>query len=142
MMRKDGWQSALSAYLLGCAHMPFRYGSLDCGLFVSGAIEAMTGIDVVPGLRGSYGTRAEAFAAVKSLCGNVTMAALADTLTAAHGMPEIPVLLAQRGDVVRLRHGRSASLGIVAMHGTEILTPYAAGILRLPLSHATRAWRV
>jgi hypothetical protein len=51
-------------------------------------------------------------------------------------------LCAQRGDAVLLRKGRVSSLGIVAMHGTEILTPGARGIVRRPLSLATRAWRV
>ena len=142
VIRRSNWQSALSSYLVGCAHTPFQYGSLDCGLFVAGAIEAMTGVDVAVDLRGRYRNRTEAFAVIKALCGHATMSAVADYLASVYGLPEIPVVYAQRGDAVQLRRGRAASLGIVAMHGTEILTPYADGILRLPLSHATRAWRV
>ena len=70
------------------------------------------------------------------------MEAIAGHLAALHGVPEVPVLCAQRGDAVLLRSGRRSSLGIVAMHGTEILTPYRAGLLRLPLSHARRAWHI
>jgi hypothetical protein len=140
--RLDNWQSALSAYLVAAAGTPFGYGRFDCGLFVAGAIEAMTGVDVVPGIRGDYHNRAEAFAIVKSICGASTMQALADCLTARHGLQEVSVLCAQRGDPVQLHAGRRSSLGIVAMHGTEILSPYRGGLLRLPLSHATRAWHV
>lgn len=142
LTRLPNWQSALSAYLLSVYAVRFHYGELDCGLFVAGAIRAMTGVDVAADLRGRYRNRREAFAAIRALCGHPTMGAIADHLARVHGIEEISVLCAQRGDAVQLRHGRAASLGIVAMHGTEILTPYAAGILRLPLSHATRAWRI
>ena len=142
LTRKPNWQSELSEYLCAVASMRFQYGRLDCGLFVADAIEAMTGVDTVRTLRGAYRNRTEAFTAIRALCGRATMEAAAVYLTAHYGLPEVPVLSAQRGDVVQLRHGRRSSLGIIAMHGTEILTPYRLGILRLPLSHATRAWRV
>ena len=142
LVRLPHWQSALSAYIVATAGAPFRYGDFDCGLFVAGALEAMTGVDVVPGIRGVYKNRTDAFAQVRSICGASTMEALARYLTARHGMPEVAPLLAQRGDPVLLRAGRRSSLGLVAMHGTEILTPYRGGLLRLPLAHATRAWHV
>jgi hypothetical protein len=102
----------------------------------------MTGVDVGEPLRGKYRTRTEALAAIKALCGRASMDAVAAFLAARHGIPEVPVLCAQRGDAVVLRAGRRSSLGIVAMHGTEILTPYKDGILRLPLSHAVKAYRI
>jgi hypothetical protein len=115
---------------------------MDCGLFVANAIEAMTAIDVAEPLRGTYSNRREALAAIKALCGRPTMEAVAEYLSSKHGIPEIPVRCAQRGDPVMLRRGRTSSLGIVAMHGTEILTPYKDGLLRLPLSQASRAWHI
>ena len=141
MTRIESWPSALSDYLLRAESIRFRYGSQDCGLFVAGAIRAMTGVDVASTLRG-YTNRAEAFNRIATLCGTPTMEAIAGHLAVLHGVPEVPVLCAQRGDVVLLRSGRRSSLGIVAMHGTEILTPYRAGLLRLPLSHARRAWHI
>ena len=142
LTRLPNWQSLLSAYLVTAAAEPFAYGRFDCGLFVAGAIDAMTGVDVVPGIRGEYGNRRAAFAQVQLICGASTMEALADYLTAHHDMPEVVPLMAQRGDVVQLRRGARSSLGLVAMHGTEILTPFRGGLLRLPLAHATRAWHV
>jgi hypothetical protein len=140
--RLDNWQSALSDYLTGAAAMPFAYGQLDCGLFVAGAIEAMTGVDVVPGIRRRYRTRAEAFLIVRQLGGAASMERLAEALTRRYDLPEVAPAAAQRGDVVLMGRGRSSSLALVAMHGTELLKPGAAGILRIPLSYATRAWRV
>jgi hypothetical protein len=141
MTRIESWPSELSDYLLRAERIRFRYGSQDCGLFVAGAIRAMTGVDVASTLRG-YTNRAEAFKRIGTLCGTPTMEAVARHLAALYGVPEVPVLCAQRGDVVLLRSGRRSSLGIVAMHGTEVLTPYRAGLLRLPLSHARRAWHI
>jgi hypothetical protein len=141
MTRIESWPSALSDYLLRAERVRFRYGSQDCGLFVAGAIRAMTGVDVASTLRG-YTNREEAFKRIAALCGTPTMEAVASHLAEQYGVPEVPVLSAQRGDAVLLRSGRRSSLGIVAMHGTEILTPYRAGLLRLPLSHVRRAWHI
>ena len=142
LTRKSNWQSALAEYLTASAGVRFAYGVFDCGLFVAGAVTAMTGVDVVPGVRGSYGDRRAALGQVCAICGAKTMERLAEYLTAKYGMPEVNPRLAQRGDAVLLRHGRTSSLGLVAMHGTEILTPYRGGLLRLPLEHATRAWHI
>jgi hypothetical protein len=141
LIRLEGWPAALSDYLLRAERTPFKYGRQDCGLFVAGAIHAMTGVDVVANLRG-YSDRKEAFTRIAALCGQPTMEAVSVYLAAQNEIPEIPVLRAQRGDAVMLRSGRRSSLGIVAMHGTEILTPYRDGLLRLPLSHARRAWHI
>ncbi|UWZ84663.1 DUF6950 family protein [Occallatibacter riparius] len=142
MIRRPDWQSRLSAYIVDCAHRPFRYGELDCGLFVAGAIETMTGIDVAGELRGKYRFRREAFAAIRALCGQPTMAAIADHLAAQFGIEPIAPTFASRGDAVQLRSGQRASLGIVDLHSHHLLTPYSAGLLRLPMSHAVRAWRI
>ena len=102
----------------------------------------MTGADVALPLRGKYTNRTEAFAAIKALCGSPTMEAVAEYLSTQHGFPEVPILCAQRGDAVVLKSGRRSTLGIIAMHGTEILTPYKGGILRVPLSLATHAYHI
>jgi hypothetical protein len=102
----------------------------------------MTGVDVAEPLRGKYKTRTAAFAAIKAMCGHASMETAAAYLADRHGFPEVAVGLAQRGDAVVIRKGIRSSLGIVAMHGTEILTPYKDGILRLPLSHATHAYHI
>src|SRR5206468_3406892 len=98
---------------------------MDCGLFVAGAIEAMTGVDVAAELRG-YRNRTQAFDAIRKVCGRRRMDSIADHLAARFGIAEIPLAFAGRGDAVQFRTGR---LGIVAMHGTELLTPYKDGLL-------------
>jgi hypothetical protein len=141
LCRRGDWQSRLSDYLVAVARRPFKYGDLDCGLFVAGAIAAMTGVDVARDLRG-YSSRREAFARIRGMCGRPTMAAAADHLAAQFGIREVPVAMAQRGDAVQLARGSKAKLGLVAMHGFEVLIPYHDGILRVPRSLAVRAWRI
>ena len=142
MTRLDNWQTTLSDYIVSCAHKPFQYGVLDCGLFVADAIKAMTGKDVAGELRGLYTTRGTAFMAIKALCGRTSMEAGAAYLAGQSGVPEVPVLMAQRGDPILLRHGASSSLGIVDMSPGYLLTPYRNGLLRLPLTLATRAYHI
>jgi len=138
MQRIPQWQSKLSAYLLGCYGRPFQYGVMDCGLLVAGAIEAMTGVDVAGELRG-YHNRTQAYESIRRVCGCKNMLLICDHIAAEFCCPAIPVAMAQRGDPLQLRSG---SLGLVAMHGTELLTPYKDGLLRLPLNQAVRAWRI
>jgi hypothetical protein len=142
LTRKPDWQSCLSSYVLECAAKPFRYGELDCGLFVAGAIEAMTGVDVAGDLRGVYATRKEAFGTIRRLAGRASMEAIAECIAARCGAQEVPVAFAQRGDAVQLGRGRAATLGIVAMHGTEILAPAKDGLVRMEMSKAVRAWHI
>jgi hypothetical protein len=133
MKRLHNWQSRLSEYLTANALTRFEYGALDCGLFVAGAIEAMTGVDVAESLRGKYTNRREAFAAIRSISGIATMEAIAVHIAEQYGVKEVPVSSAQRGDAVVLKKGRASTLGIIAMHGTEVLMPYKDGILRVPI---------
>ena len=141
LIRKPNWQSELSAYLDLTATARFRYGRVDCGLFVAGAIAAMTGIDVAPELRG-YTDRRSALSAVKALCGESSIEAVAAWVAERAGLREGPVFSAQRGDPVLIKAGRTAWLGIVALHGTEVLSPGRCGTLRLRMSQAVRAWHI
>jgi hypothetical protein len=133
MKRLQNWQTRLSEYLTANALTHFEYGSLDCGIFVAGAIEAMTGVDVAESLRGKYHSRREAFAEIRSLCGKATMEAVAVYLAEQYGLKEVPLSFAQRGDPVVLKKGRASTLGVIAMHSTEVLMPYQNGILRVPI---------
>jgi hypothetical protein len=132
----------LSDYLIATASERFKYGILDCGLFIAGAIESMTGVDVAAPLRGKYRNRVDAFAAIKAFCGRATMEAVAAHIAQQHDIAEVPVLCAQRGDAVVVNRGRRSTLGIVAMHGTHIVAPSKDGLIYLPLSRATHAYRI
>jgi hypothetical protein len=142
LTRLPNWQSQLSDYLISVAYARFAYGGMDCGLFVAGAIAAMTGVDTAVNLRGKYRSRTQAFELIRAETGRRTMEAIAEKLAGDFGLQEVGILRAERGDPIMMGRGWRSSLGIVAMHGTELLTPFRHGLLRLPLSHATRAWHI
>jgi len=141
LRRLSDWQTRLSEYLVACAHQRFEYGVLDCGLFVADAIAVMTGTDVARPLRGNYHSRAEAFHLMRALCGRAALDTLASNIASAYHLREIEPPFAGRGDAVVIGRGRGSRLGLVSLQG-ELLTPYEAGILRLPIVHATRAWEI
>ena len=142
LQRKDNWQSALHAYLEGLREVRFGYGAFDCGLFAAGAIEAVTGVDMAEPLRGSYRSRSEALCAIGRLCGGSTAADVAEYLTRLHGLPEVRIQFAWRGDLVQIGRGRASRFGVVSISGRHLLTPGRVGLVSLPLIRADRAWRV
>ena len=141
-MRRPDWQARLDLFLIEHAHHPFAYGSWDCCLWVSSAIHVMTGIDPAHDFRDNYTSRGEAYKSIEAATGAKSLQAIVASITAKLQMPEIPVLCAQRGDVVLIKRARDYSLGLIALNGREIIVCRAQGLCRISLSRALRAWRV
>lgn len=142
MTRLHDWQARLDSFLHVHAHDPFVYGSWDCCLFVCDAILEMTGIDPAQDYRDNYKSRGEAYRLIKAATGSKSLQTIVANITAKLQMAKIPVLCAQRGDVVLIKRARDYSLGLIALNGREIVACRAHGLCRISLSHATRAWRV
>ena len=137
MTRKPDWQALLDAFLAEHQFDSFQYGRWDCCLFVCDAVFVMTGVDPAAAYRGTYASRAEAR---KAACGSVQ--ATVEAVCAEHGMDETAVPFARRGDVALVGRRRDCSLGIVALNGREIVLTSSAGLWRVPLGTAVRAWHV
>jgi hypothetical protein len=142
LSRYPDWPTRLDQFLYSHSGIDFEYGRWDCCLFVADAIVAMTGADVAERFRGTYGSRKEALRAVKQYTGQASIKAVAETLFRKHGMREVPVLCAQRGDAVLVSRGKDHSLGLIALNGKEIVAVSKDSLLRWPLDRAVRAWRV
>lgn len=146
LCRKPDWAMRLDRFLLDHAHAPFAYGRFDCCLFVADAVLAMTGTDLAEPFRGLYRTRKTAFQAVEIYCGERSVRTLIERAAFEHGMPAIPVALAQRGDLLLLKRPKGYSLALLALNGRDALVMRRIGIWRLPLaeigSQAYSAWRV
>ena len=142
MQRRPDWQVVLDAFLVAHGNRRFEYGKWDCCLFVCDAIAEMTGVDLAGGYRGKYSTRMGALHAIGEQLGTASIQAVAANAAAAHHMPEVPVLHAQRGDMVLVQRGRNYSLGLVALNGRDVIVTSKRGLWRLPLSCAIRAWQV
>lgn len=142
MRRYADWPTLLDSFLRAHASERFQYGRWDCALFVADAVQAMTGVDVAAKFRGHYGSRREALRAIKEYTGSTSIRAIAETVFAEHGLREVAVARAQRGDAVLVRRGRDWSLGIVALDGAGIVSLAKDSLLRWPLSRAETAWRI
>lgn len=133
MTRRSDWSSRLDVFLRQQADRNFQYGDFDCCLFVCDAIEVMTGIDPAAGLRGEYGSVRSAAELMKVTCGAASVARITEQVTKVHGMPEIPVLRAGRGDMLLISRARDYSLGIVPLDGRGAIVAGKKGLLRVPL---------
>jgi hypothetical protein len=142
MLRRPDWQAALDEFLRAHQNRRFEYGKWDCCLFVCDAIIEITGVDLAATYRGKYSTRAGALRTIGEQTGAASIRAAAENAALLHGMPEVPILRARRGDMVLVKRGRDYSLGIVALNGREVILPSKRGLWRLQLSRALRAWQV
>jgi hypothetical protein len=142
MTRYHNWTSRLENFLEANRQTPFKYGEWDCSTLVSGAIFATTGVDIAQPYRGRYQSRHSAIQAASDIAGAPSILRMAEKQAEAHGMPEIEVLRAGRGDMVLLKRPRDFSLGIVAMNGMQILIAAKVGWGPVPMDRACRAWRV
>lgn len=132
-MRRPDWVERLSLYIEVNARREFAYGEWDCCLFAAGAVAAMTDVDPAAGIRGRYANREQGLAFAPE--------GLPAFLDAA-GLKEVPLLRAQRGDVVYRSSEDEGLLGIVALNGREVYVLGEGGLQTTPIRFFERAWRV
>lgn len=130
MTRFPDWRTQLSEYLADTRGQGFRWGKLDCALFVAGAVEAMTGEDLARGWRG-YRTEAEGRRALDAKGFGSHVDLVASLLTECHPSEAMP------GDVVLTDEN---ALGI--LQGRLIYCMSPSGLTLLPRDAAARAFHV
>jgi hypothetical protein len=131
--------SALFAMVINTGREPFAWGLHDCAMLAFDAVQAVTGRDPAPDLRGAYSTADEA----KELLAG--MGGLLGLCVKRFG-PRIQAAAMQTGDVALL--SQSLCQGVTAEHGALgvwwrglIVARAEAGIVYLPVSSVLRAWR-
>jgi hypothetical protein len=142
LIRFPDWTSRFEVFLRETREVPFKYGRSDCALWVGDAILSLTGTDIAAAYRGRYSSRAGALDAALEIDGAQSIEAVAGGRAAAHNMPEVPVLRANRGDMILLRRPRDFSLGILGMDGHSILIAAAAGWGVAKDPNPVRAWTI
>jgi hypothetical protein len=142
LVRFPDWQTRLHRFLLASANVQFEYGVIDCCLFACDAVLAMTGTDPALEFRGKYSSRAEAVKIMRRHTGKKTLRAFVTRTFTAQQIESVPVLFAQRGDLILLKRSADYSLGILALNGQEIVGLAKQGITHFPLAQACLAWRV
>lgn len=136
MRRVEGWRKRLAHYVSECRNTPYALGSFDCWLFVSGAIEAMTGIDLGVAHRGHYHTTRGALGVMRRVgAGN-----MADFV--GQYLPEQEPASAQIGDVMTIPTDDKFGFSLGILNGERILVVTPTGIDTRDRSEATRAFKV
>ena len=132
VVRFEDWEARLSAYFDSCLDRAFRYGAWDCGVFASGAIREITGVDLYAMREWRCSRRSDARAAMDR---SVTLACavLSEYSNATY---------ASRGDLALVHRGRIPAWGIVSLDGLAVMALARRGLCRLPLSCISRAWKV
>lgn len=139
--RLPDWRARLDAYVAAAWRRPFGWGDVNCGLFVAGAVEAMTGLDPAAHLRGHLGAGPrEARQAIRRSGYRDHVAMVADLLQQCHRAE------ARVGDVAVVLTGASApqpmALGLVAGHRVLVMRPVGLGSVGLLDADVTAAYRV
>ena len=140
VLRYQDWTSRLDAVLRETANRELEYGQLDCCMFCANVVLALTGFDPAHDLRGQYDNENAAYALMKDRFGGYIEKTVS-TLAKRSGFEEIPVLMAQRGDVVIVGSNRQCSAGVVDMSGRNAAI-FPKKLMYVPIRHARRAWRV
>lgn len=134
MTRFPDWRPRLRAYVSSVSRETFAFGRHDCALFAAGAVAAMTGVDPAAAWRGRYRTAADGLNWLR-VAGYADPFALAGAL-----FEEVPAAFAQIGDLAEVPGEDGPALGVV--QGAAIYVIRREGLATVPLTTASRAWRV
>lgn len=131
-MKHPDWQNRLNAVMKAAIERPFSWGQHDCCLFAADCAEAMTGDNFSAGWRGTYDSETGAKKAILRGGGSLEK-------VLARYLDEVPVKLAQRGDIAVVENAGSRCAGVVC--SGAVWVPGENGLVGLrvkPLS----VWRV
>lgn len=134
MPRHPAWPHRLVAAIAAARATPFAWSLNDCPTFAFDTRRALTGEDAAALWRGRYRSYRGGLRLMRRL-GWASLAAMGDALL---GAPLASPFLAQRGDIVLGPDGR----GFGVCLGASAVGMATAGLIALPLTTCTRAWRV
>lgn len=130
MERISTWEAALGEYIASMRDVPFEYGTNDCCTFISGAVEAMCGVDPMPEFRGKYDSLKTSIKALREI-GEGDLSTTLDTK-----FVEAPIASLRRGDVALFGDSAGVVMGTFAWFVSD------DGLERVPLSYWEKGWRV
>ncbi|AKJ28847.1 DUF6950 family protein [Caldimonas brevitalea] len=133
LQRLPDWPDRLARLIAARLTHPFMWGVHDCALWAADVVEALTGVDIAAGVRGTYSTALQAERVLRVHGGLKGLGD--DTL----GQPIHP-LESRVGDVGLVMSGGREVCAVC--NGDHWLAPAADGLAALDLFAATTAWRV
>lgn len=132
-MKLQGFAEKLAQFTTSRRLMPYAWGTNDCVTFAADAVQAVTGTDPIPELRGAWDDESGAMAVLEAQGGLV---AAMDAR-----FPRREVNFAQRGDLVLIKDANGQpSLGVCV--GRDAVAPGVDEMLLTPIGKARIAWEV
>lgn len=133
MIRITRWEQALFAETAKAASRPHVWGSHDCVIFAADCVLAMTGEDLMAGLRETYDSPISA--------ARVIRAQGVDNLGDLAGLylPEVHISEARRGDLILSAEPYDF---LAVCVGITAVGPSEHGMIHIPIAQALRAFRV
>lgn len=133
MTRLRDWPERFNALVQSHAHTPFDWGAHDCCTFAADAVQAITGQDVMAGLRASYSSALSATNVLARLGG------MQCAVSALLG-PAIGPVYCSVGDVLLVKNeGRDL---LAVCNGASGLAPGPLGLVAVDIQTALAGWRV
>lgn len=142
MRRKENWPELLDEFLRERLDSPFEWGVNDCGLFAADCIRHLTGLDLAAPLRDAYHDEESARDALNRACGGGDLTAYVEMTCRQHRFQEVPLLTAQRGDLLLHISELGPTLLILSLDGWQAVGPSPQGLQQVPLDRCSRAWRI
>ncbi|MHA1180967.1 DUF6950 family protein [Enterobacter ludwigii] len=131
-MKHPDWHNRLIAVIRAAEKRPFLWGEHDCCLFAADCAEAMTGDNFANGWRGTYDSETGAKKALLRGGGSL------ENVLAKY-LDEVPVKLAQRGDIAVVENSGTRCAGVI--YGGAVWVPGEAGLVCLRIKPLS-TWRV
>ncbi len=131
-MKHPDWQRRLIDVIKAAEKRPFLWGEHDCCLFAADCAQAMCGEDFAAGLRGTYSTANGARRVLLTNGGSLEKVLL-------RHLEEVPVKMAQRGDIAVVVSGGRRCAGVV--FGGAVFVPGEGGLVRMTAKPES-VWRV
>lgn len=131
-MKHHDWQRRLIDVIKAAEKRPFLWGEHDCCLFAADCAQAMCGEDFASTLRGTYSTANGAKRVLLSNGGSL------ESVLARH-LDDVPVKLAQRGDIAVVVSAGRRCAGVV--FGGAVFVPGENGLVRMNVKPES-VWRV
>lgn len=131
-MKHPDWQNRLNAVMKAAIERPFSWGQHDCCLFAADCAEAMTGENFANGWRGTYDSETGAKKAILRGGGSLEK-------VLARYLDEVPVKLAQRGDIAVVENAGARCAGVVC--SGVVWVPGENGLVGLRIKPLS-VWRV
>lgn len=133
LVRLDDWQARLGRHANSWRAVEYAYGLADCTRFAHGAVEAVTGVDILPGMVWPTGWMGAARFMIAKGWDSVE-APISELL------PAMEVAETRAGDIVSYQAGGELHLAVRV--GDTALAPAAKGLMTVGRGQWARAWKV